>query len=144
VLNAEFVLVLGLVTKQVQIFYVASTLYTQTTGFAKLSLLLFYNKLSPAKWWMWYTRISIFILLAYSVAITYAMLFACKPIQHNWNVTITAGSCIDRQKLYISIAALQIMSDGSLVIMLIPMIRRLQMPFWQKIGLVAMFIIGSS
>jgi hypothetical protein len=133
-----------LVTKQLQILYVASTLYTPTTGFAKLSLLLFYSKVSPARWWMWCTRISIFVLLAYSVAISCAMLFACKSIQRKWDATITAGSCIDRPKLYIAMAALQIMSDGGLIIMLMAMIYKLQMPFWQKIGLIAMFIIGSS
>lgn len=72
------------------------------------------------------------------------MLFACNPIQRSWDVTITEGSCIDRPKLYIAIAALQIMSDIGLIIMPIPMIYRLQMPLRQKIGLLVMFVIGSS
>lgn len=72
------------------------------------------------------------------------MLFACNPIQRSWNITITDGSCIDRPKLYIAIAALQILSDVGLIVMPIPMIYELQMPSRQKIGLLLMFVVGSS
>ncbi|KAH8668777.1 hypothetical protein BX600DRAFT_538784 [Xylariales sp. PMI_506] len=126
------------------IFYVSSTLYTPTTGFAKLSLLCFYSKLSPARWWIWCTRVSLFILAGYSIAITLAMLFACNPIKRSWDVTVTEGSCINRADLYIAIAALQILTDIGLIVMPIPMIYGLQMRVRQKIGLLLMFVIGSS
>ncbi|KAI1857415.1 hypothetical protein JX265_011150 [Neoarthrinium moseri] len=126
------------------IFYVSSTIYTPTTGLAKLSLLCFYNKVSPARWWIWCTRISIFVLAGYTVAITFAMLFACNPIRRSWDVTMTEGECVNRPYLYIAIAALQILSDVGLIIMPMPMIYGLQMPSRQKIGLVLMFVVGSS
>jgi hypothetical protein len=72
------------------------------------------------------------------------MLFACNPIRRNWDVTVTSGSCINRPNLYIGMAVLQIVSDAGLFFMPLPMVYRLRMPIKQKIGLLAMFVIGSS
>ncbi|KAK8108357.1 hypothetical protein PG984_014158 [Apiospora sp. TS-2023a] len=126
------------------IFYTSSTIYTPTSGFAKMSLLCFYSKLSRARWWIWCIRISFGILAGYTVAITCAMVFACHPIQRSWDVTITAGGCVNRAQLYIAIAALQILSDLGLLLIPMPMIYGLHMPSEKKMGLAWMFVIGSS
>ncbi|KAK8076791.1 hypothetical protein PG994_004063 [Apiospora phragmitis] len=125
------------------IFYVASTIYTPTSGNANVSLLCFYSKLSPARWWIWCVRISFFFLAGYTLAITCAMVFACNPIRRSWDVTVTKGYCVNRAQLCIAIAALQIVSDLGLIFMPMPMIYGLHIPSRQKIGLALMFVNGS-
>lgn len=129
-----------------QKFFVASILYNPTTGAAKLSLLLFYRKLSPATWWMWCCNLGLFFVGVYTLAISCAMIFTCQPIAKSWDVFVDplGGKCLNRPSLYISFASLQIATDLMLCIMPIPMITGLQMPRSQKMGLIAMFIVASS
>ncbi|KAK7424003.1 hypothetical protein QQZ08_008827 [Neonectria magnoliae] len=93
-------------------------LYAIETGFAKISLVLFYNKLSPQRWWRW----------------------CCK----HWTAEMSEGSCINRPAIYIATAALEILSDLVLLVPPIPMIVRLKVPPRQKAGLILLFTIGSA
>ena len=53
------------------------------------------------------------------------------------------GTCINKGAVYISTASLNAITDMALLIMPIPVIWKLQLPKLQKIGLIAMFGVGS-
>jgi hypothetical protein len=127
-----------------QLFYISSAVYNVAIAFAKLSLLFFYRRLNPARWWQRCVLATMVFTTSYSIAIFCAMIFNCHPIAKNWDVTITDGYCHERGPLYISIAALQILTDVVLIVMPIPMLWGLQMPATTKCGLGVMFAIGSS
>ncbi|KAF4487823.1 integral membrane [Fusarium agapanthi] len=58
---------------------------------AKLALLMFYFRLSPQRWFkisVWSTAV---FISGYTIGIFFAMMFACRPIAMNWDVTITEG-----------------------------------------------------
>ncbi|KAH7166322.1 hypothetical protein EDB81DRAFT_640555 [Dactylonectria macrodidyma] len=127
------------------IFMVMSPiLYAIETGFTKVSLILFYLKLSPQKWWKWSVYGTFFFVAGYNVAIFFAVLFGCHPIPKHWTLQMKEGSCVNRPALYIATAALGISSDLILLLLPMPMIVRLQMPSRQKAGLVLLFTIGSA
>ncbi|KPM44632.1 hypothetical protein AK830_g1897 [Neonectria ditissima] len=119
-------------------------LYAIETGFAKISLVLFYNKLSPQKWWKWSVCGTFILVVGYNVAIFFAVIFGCRPLQKHWTAEMTDGSCVNRPAIYIATAALGIFSDLVLLVLPIPMIVRLQMPPRQKAGLILLFTIGSA
>ncbi|KAK7417815.1 hypothetical protein QQX98_004289 [Neonectria punicea] len=119
-------------------------LYAIETGFAKISLVLFYNKLSPQKWWKWSVYGTFFLIVGYNVAIFFAVIFGCRPLKKHWTAEMTKGSCINRPAIYIATAALGILSDLVLLVLPIPMIVRLQMPPRQKAGLILLFTVGSA
>ncbi|KAF2803590.1 uncharacterized protein BDZ99DRAFT_427008, partial [Mytilinidion resinicola] len=121
----------------------ASVLYVPCLGLAKFSLLLFYYKLSPLQWFKIAVYIVMFVVIGYSFAIIFALIFPCRPIAKNWDVLITEGTCINRTIIYIMTAVVNVATDLTLLTLPIPMIVRLQMPRIQKIGLVAMFTLGS-
>jgi hypothetical protein len=83
------------------------------------------------------------LVLGYSIATIFALIFPCKPIAKAWDVTITDGSCINRGAIYIFQAVTNIVTDVLLLLLPIPMVWRLHMPMQQKVGLVFIFIVGS-
>lgn len=127
-----------------QLMVLTPILYAVCTAFSKMSLVIFYRKLSPQTWWKWCVYGAFFFVAAYNAAILLATIFGCRPFKKGWDVTVVEGSCIDRAVLYMCTAALGIASDLLLLIMPIPMIVRLQMPSRQKIGLIILFAVGSA
>lgn len=109
-----------------------------------MSLILFYRKLSPQRWWKWSVYFVLFLVAGYNISIFFAIIFGCRPFNKHWDVRVTEGSCVDRPAIYICTAALGIASDLLLLVMPMPMIMRLQMPPRQKAGLVLLFGIGSA
>ncbi|TQN64198.1 Satratoxin biosynthesis SC1 cluster protein 4 [Colletotrichum shisoi] len=123
--------------------YLAAAIYTLCGSFAKVSLLIFYFRLSPQRWFKQAVWASLAIIAAYSVAIFFALVFACDPIAMSWDITITEGTCINRPSLYIAAAAANIISDLILFALPIPIVVKLQIPRRQKIGLFFIFAVGS-
>ncbi|ORY68845.1 uncharacterized protein BCR38DRAFT_424486 [Pseudomassariella vexata] len=122
---------------------VAPVIYAPCSGFAKLTLLLFYRRISPQTWFQWSITTMICIVVGYTIVIFFSLIFACNPIAKNWDITITEGYCINRAALYIVTAVLGILTDVILLVLPIPMVLGLQMPNLQKAGLLLMFTIGS-
>ena len=87
--------------------------------------------------------ITIGIIIAYSLAIVFALVFACTPMEKNWDITITEGRCIDKGVLYIATAATNVATDFILLLLPVPVILELKVPAVQKVGLLFMFAIGS-
>jgi hypothetical protein len=123
--------------------YIAAVTYVLCGSFAKLSLLVFYLRISPEKWFRIATWTTIFIISAYTTGIALALIFACQPIARMWDVTITEGFCLNLPSLYIAIAVSNIASDVVLFFLPLPMVVKLHIPLRQKIGLFFIFGIGS-
>lgn len=83
------------------------------------------------------------MVVSYTIGIFFSLIFACKPIEKSWDVTITTGSCINRPALYITTAVLGVATDVVLLVLPVPMVLKLQMPVLQKAGLLLMFAVGS-
>lgn len=84
-----------------------------------------------------------FVVLGYSFAIIFALIFPCRPVALNWDVEFTDGTCINRAAIYTATAAVNIATDLALLTLPIPMIVDLQMPRVQKLGLIVIFVVGS-
>ncbi|KIW03797.1 uncharacterized protein PV09_05098 [Verruconis gallopava] len=121
----------------------SASLYVPCLTFAKYSLLLFYYRMSHLRWLRVVSVAVMGFITCYSIANIFALIFPCHPIAKTWDVTITEGSCINRGAVYIVTAVTNIVTDLLLLIIPIPIVWKLQMPFIQKIGLVFIFIVGS-
>ncbi|POS74112.1 integral membrane protein [Diaporthe helianthi] len=122
---------------------VATAIYAPCTGFAKLTLFIFYRRLSPQTWFRRAVHVSILLVISYTTGIFFSVIFACTPVEKSWDIAITTGSCINRPALYISTAVLTVSTDTVLLLLPVPMVLKLQMPPLQKAGLLLMFAIGS-
>lgn len=112
-------------------------------GLAKFSMLLFYYRMSKLRWLRILSMCIAVIVVGYSISTVFALIFPCKPIAKAWDVTIVEGSCINRGAVYIVQAVTNIVTDVLILLLPVPMVWKLQMPFIQKIGLGFIFIVGS-
>jgi hypothetical protein len=122
---------------------VASILYCPFLASAKLSLLLFYLRLSHLAWFRLCVYVSMVLVVGYNLALVFPLLFACTPFRRNWDVSVTEGRCIDRTAVYMATAVLNMITDVLLLVLPVPMVVRLQMPPVQKVGLLGIFGVGS-
>lgn len=132
-----------LMCMQFQLVLVAAVIYVLALAFAKLSLIILYHRIISTKpMYKFALYVVTAIVCGYSIAIVFALIFACSPIQKNWDASITRGHCIDRDGLYIATAVTNIITDLALIILPIPVVFTLQMPRIQKLGLLMLFVIG--
>ena len=92
---------------------VASILYVPCLGFAKISILLLYHRLSKLMWFKISVYVVIGIVASYSLGIIVALIFPCQPIAMNWDLSITEGKCIDKAGIYLATAAVNVITDVS-------------------------------
>lgn len=70
------------------------------------------------------------------------MLFACKPIAGSWD-PLLKSVCINRGGIYIAQATIGIVTDVLLLVLPIPTVVGLQMNTRKKLGVTAIFAVGS-
>lgn len=116
--------------------------YVPSLGLAKASLIILYYRIISAKRAYRLILYAIAAVVAgYSVAITFALIFACRPIAKAWNAALP-GSCVSSNGLYIATAVTNTVTDVALIIVPVPVVVSLHMPFAQKVGLFLVFVVG--
>ena len=110
--------------------------------FAKLSILLFYLKLSPYRRFRVSVYILIILVITYGLMSTFYFLFAYQPIEKFWDVTSWDEACIDLAKFWYSSAAINSASDFLLLALPAFLLWPALIPRWQKLGVLAIFIVG--
>ncbi|KAI1337846.1 hypothetical protein F5Y15DRAFT_145931 [Xylariaceae sp. FL0016] len=123
----------------------ATTLtYVPTTILSKLTMCVFYFRLSPVRMYQYSVYVTAFICAGSLVGIWFSVLFSCRPISASWDVKVlSTAKCINTPVLYIIQAAFGCITDVMLLVIPIPTIVKVQMSRRYKIGLLGMFAIGS-
>ncbi|EXJ79875.1 hypothetical protein A1O3_08160 [Capronia epimyces CBS 606.96] len=121
-----------------------SIIYVPCLGFAKISILYLYRRLSPIRWFKIAIYINMAIVTTYSVALMFAFIFPCRPVRKNWDPTITGGKCVDKPAIYLANAAINAITDIMILLLPIPLVVKLQMPTVQKFALLGVFAFGSA
>ncbi|KAL2818758.1 hypothetical protein BDW59DRAFT_175096 [Aspergillus cavernicola] len=122
--------------------FAAGVVYVPSLGLAKASLIiLYYRIVGQQRIYRWVLYFIGFVVVGYSIAITFALIFACRPIAKAWNGAIV-GTCVNQNGLYAATAVTNTVTDVALIIVPIPIVVSLNMPMIQKIGLFFMFVIG--
>lgn len=123
--------------------YLAASIYIIGGSFSKISLLIFYFRISPERWFAVSNWTTLLFIAGYTIGIFFALIFACNPVRRSWDVTVTEGDCINQASLYIATAVVNIVSDVVIFCLPLPIVVKLQVPRRQKIGLVLIFLLGS-
>ncbi|KAJ4342328.1 hypothetical protein N0V95_006978 [Ascochyta clinopodiicola] len=130
------------------------SLFTLASGLIKLSILLFYRRLSsravsPA--FRWTMRITILAIGAYSIIFIFIPIFMCHPISAFWDqmdlVKVAKGyqyKCVNEGADVVAHGIISTLQD--LVVAFLPTVLcwNLQMPIRQKIALYSIFALGYS
>ncbi|KAH6658352.1 hypothetical protein BKA67DRAFT_656549 [Truncatella angustata] len=113
------------------------------TVLAKLTLCIFYYRLSPVRWYQYGILFTGFLCIACFGSVWFAVLFACRPVAAAWNLRLYTGdNCIARPPWYMLQAIAGGVTDLLLMVQPIPTVLRLHMSKKHKAALVAWFGIG--
>ncbi|CBF87130.1 hypothetical protein AN2575.2 [Aspergillus nidulans FGSC A4] len=122
--------------------FAAGIVYVPSLALAKASLIiLYYRIVGQQQLYRYALYVIAAVVVGYSVAITFALIFACRPIERAWNMALP-GTCVDQNSLYIATAITNTVTDVALILVAIPVVWGLNMPVIQKIGLFFMFVVG--
>lgn len=93
-------------------------------------------------------RIAWYIVLSYNIAFLIAsilgILLQCSPIYYGWQRIYgrMSGRCVNLKAEAVSTAALSTAADVALLILPVPTLLNLQVPYKQKLGLCGIFLLG--
>jgi hypothetical protein len=122
---------------------VGTIMYATSLAFTKLSILLFYLRLSPHTWF----RLSVWGLAAtvvvYVTVYDLISIFGCRPIAASWDLRLApTATCMDQLTKYMALSILNIIIDVLTLALPIPIVARLQIARRQKISVCAIFATG--
>lgn len=110
--------------------------------FSRLSILAFYLRLSPQRWFRVFTFSLMGIASCYVIIYTFLFIFRCKPIAKNWDVSITKGTCVDTSTVMTVLSVANIVMDVLTLLLSVPVIMRLNMRLALAISVILIFSSG--
>jgi phosphotransferase system glucose/maltose/N-acetylglucosamine-specific IIC component len=117
-------------------------LYVTSLVFTKLSILLFYLRLSPRRWFHTLVWILIAVVVAYVLVYDITNIFVCRPIAASWDLRLVPTAIrMDRLTKYMTLSVLNIVIDMLTLILPILIVTRLQRAFRQKISVCAVLLV---
>ncbi|CZR51597.1 uncharacterized protein PAC_01474 [Phialocephala subalpina] len=130
------------VVKTLKLILPFEALYGITLCLIKSSIICFYFRIfGKTKSF----RISAFVVLAFiicwALSVVLETFLLCRPVAYNWDTSIK-GTCGDRNTVYVSAGALNVITDFMVMSLPIPHILSLQLKLKKKLGLLLMFSLG--
>ncbi|KAF3222545.1 hypothetical protein TWF192_001573 [Orbilia oligospora] len=116
-------------------------LYPLVLLFIKLSILAFYIKISPQRWYQITVYVVGTFVIAWSITFIFAYIFECPNPSTAWSLGFPRG-CVNLPALYYSTASINIASDLIILLLPIPVLQQLQINKRRKLALIAIFSVG--
>lgn len=89
----------------------------------------------------WITHLIIWVNFLLYTAVMFVEIFQCTPREKIWNPSLS-GHCININVVFISTAAINVVSDFTMLFLPLNAIWHLQMPTSRKLGVSAVFAVG--
>ncbi|KAL8872689.1 MAG: hypothetical protein Q9174_001723 [Haloplaca sp. 1 TL-2023] len=123
--------------------FAVNILSTVGLGFTKSSFLLFYMSIFTTKRFRICAQIVLAITVAWTISYFFSNLFTCNPISP-YIEPFYHNNCVDGLALWYSMAISDIIVDFFIILLPIPVTLKLQLPLHQRIGVLAMFMLGAA
>ncbi|KAL4861977.1 hypothetical protein BDV12DRAFT_56768 [Aspergillus spectabilis] len=132
------------ITRILYLFYIQELIYIFCVSLTKICLLLFYLRIFPSDRMRSIIKVSCAATLCYCIAFMFALAFQCSPVSYNWNGWDGEheGSCVEKNTLVVTAAAVNIVLDAWVIAMPIPKVLRLQASITTKLQVIFMFSVG--
>ncbi|EUC46078.1 hypothetical protein COCMIDRAFT_93891 [Bipolaris oryzae ATCC 44560] len=119
------------------IFYNLSTLCIKT------SLCLFYLRFSVSRGFHTVIYALLAVCVIYSSLAAFGFAWVCQPKERYWDFSITSGSCVDLDALFLANACINAATDFVLLVLPLFIIKDLTLPRRRKIGVALLLMTGS-
>lgn len=108
----------------------------------KLSVLMLFLRFVPRG----KLRITIYLIMVavvlYILISSFDWVYTCRPINKYWDLNITDGSCINWVKIGVFASVMNCLTDVSLLVLPMIILRNLRLPRKQKIGVIIVLMTG--
>jgi hypothetical protein len=81
-------------------------------------------------------------VVAFGIWGFFGSVFLCYPVQFFWDKKVKGGKCLDQFGVWFSNAGLNIIQDFIILLLPMPVLRRLVIPKRQKKALIVVFALG--
>ncbi|KAF2192126.1 hypothetical protein K469DRAFT_653382 [Zopfia rhizophila CBS 207.26] len=119
--------------------WVSISVYCASIGLTKIAILLQYQRVFATRKFQIWCWTFIAIVVAYTIATVVACIFVCVPVQAFWWPSREGATCIDETASWFANAAINIVTDFMIIILPVPVIKRLNLAKRQKQALIAIF-----
>ncbi|KAI0022514.1 50S ribosomal protein L36e [Xylariomycetidae sp. FL0641] len=132
------------ITRIVKFTWLTELFYFIAVGLTKLSILMFYLRIFPAKEFRNYVLVTSGFVAAETIAFTLATIFHCTPFEYGWTSWTgeTTGTCFNFNAFAWAHAIINIVADAWVMFMPIPQLLKLQLGTRRKVHLILMFCVG--
>ena len=124
-----------------QTFWAAQILYKFTINLTKTSICLLYLRIFTTKKFRRAVHIIMGYVILYAIASILATIVQCMPLERIWAHAVP-GTCINLTAFWYANASANIIGDFLILALPMPVIRRLQLPQRQRLGLMIVFALG--
>ena len=109
----------------------------------KFSILHLYLTIFPSRTFCRVCYATMVVSFAYLLSVILETFVLCRPVQYNWDKTIK-GTC-DKNIMvgYILSGSTNLLLDVIVVVLPMPVLWKLRLPWGKKIGIMAMFSLGA-
>jgi hypothetical protein len=118
------------------------TFYGISIMLTKLSILTLFLRFVPRGNLRVTIYITIAIVVLYSLVTSFEWVYACRPMEKYWDLTITGGSCVDGSKIPVFSGVMNTVTDVAILILPILILRSSRLPKKQKIGVIIVLMTG--
>ncbi|KAL8773044.1 MAG: hypothetical protein Q9209_002064 [Squamulea sp. 1 TL-2023] len=109
----------------------APIVYCPAVALAKVAILIFYLRLNPKNSFRYSVFAVLVLTVGYMIALCFAIFFQCRPVAKFWNPFLD-GHCVHAYDLYLWNTILNVVTDFLVLLVPIPMLRKLQVGTRQK------------
>lgn len=115
--------------------------YSCSIMFSKLSILVLFLRYMPRKPTM-VIFATMGLVVLYSFVAAFGWVFACRPVEKFWDLTITYGTCVPWSKINIFSGVMNTFTDTIILVLPIVMLYKMRLPKWEKIGVLIVLMTG--
>ncbi|KAK2046180.1 integral membrane protein [Colletotrichum somersetense] len=119
----------------------AGVFYQAAFPAIKTTFLLQYRRTFPLPMFQRICSIFIGFIIAFCIGQVVSLGFVCIPLRSLWDATVP-GRCFDRLAWWFVGSSISLVTDVAIVIMPLPLLRTIQLPWRQKAVLMATFALG--
>lgn len=114
-------------------------------AFIKASIAVFLLRIAVRRRYKWILKISLAIIIIWTIAIFLFNIFQCTPVAFQWDFTIEGGKCVDGAQLVnaaYAFSVLAVLSDWLYALIPIPMLWSVKMNLQTKVSVTLVLSLG--
>lgn len=122
-------------------FFAAQSPYKVTVCLNKISQLVLYRRIFTDPNFQKLVKAAVVFVVAWTVTAFLLTLLQCVPINASWDKNVH-GRCINKSAFWIIYAILNILTDVAVLVIPIPQVRKLQLPWSKRCQVCFLFLLG--